>query len=533
MKTEHEWTEDDTRFSVFPDKRLPNGAPAHVVAGFAMEPYISSGALIREVLRLAQREADLLTRANEALSVLQVNQPPFAQAVHVLADEAELFHGALARATSELAALNTVKQDKYALEKERDGLALRVANQEREAADQRRLADEQESEVTRLERRVADLEDVIRARGVGTPAPEEIDREAWDALSRTERFEAYREAAGWALLAREWEAKGEEQAALIRRQEEQLSRLKTTEQQAGQREATIERLGRALVEKDHQLALTRETIAHGQEYIQRQRALLDRKERLDAAEARGRQYCAELAEKAEEIRSLNHAFKIADEENDRHIARIAELEASCTGWHVRSDEEKEIADSYRDQNRGLWAAIEDGIAHVERARGKLVRQGVIMTKSEQGAIEDLDLAHEVLSAAVRVDQGGTAPGVEVAHAKPVAQVQPRETAAFRARGDLAAVLTDHADRLKALEALDLAVTRSVVNSLHHAGCRRADEIAALEKRLDLLESWGSEHDDWHRDPCDRSMPVFPLPKRHTGAPGKNSDTPAVRRSSGE
>lgn len=39
-----------------------------------------------------------------------------------------------------------------------------------------------------------------------------------------------------------------------------------------------------------------------------------------------------------------------------------------------------------------------------------------------------------------------------------------------------------------------------------------DRVDRLETHLDLLESWASEHDDWHRDPCDRRMPVFPKGK---------------------
>lgn len=41
----------------------------------------------------------------------------------------------------------------------------------------------------------------------------------------------------------------------------------------------------------------------------------------------------------------------------------------------------------------------------------------------------------------------------------------------------------------------------------------ADRLKALEQRSEILESWGSEHDDWHRDPCDRRMPVFPFPRK--------------------
>jgi hypothetical protein len=66
-------------------------------------------------------------------------------------------------------------------------------------------------EVIRLAQRVKDLEEVVAERGHGTPAPAEIDREAFQALEPIDRYLAYREAAGWALQARYWETeKGKE-----------------------------------------------------------------------------------------------------------------------------------------------------------------------------------------------------------------------------------------------------------------------------------------------------------------------------------
>jgi hypothetical protein len=65
-------------------------------------------------------------------------------------------------------------------------------------------------EILRLSARVKELEAVVRERGRGTPAPEEIDQEAFGALSPLDRFMAYREAAGWALQARAFEAENVE-----------------------------------------------------------------------------------------------------------------------------------------------------------------------------------------------------------------------------------------------------------------------------------------------------------------------------------
>lgn len=111
-------------------------------------------------------------------------------------------------------------------------LAERVSNLESvfaREADMRRAAPaiaqgiaDRDARIEALAARVADLESVIAERGEGTPAPEMIDEEAFAALSQEERWNHYREVAGWGLLAREHEQEAARLAARVEELESEV-----------------------------------------------------------------------------------------------------------------------------------------------------------------------------------------------------------------------------------------------------------------------------------------------------------------------
>lgn len=131
------------------------------------------------------------------------------------------------------------------------------------------------------------------------------------------------------------------------------------------------------------------------------------------------------------------------------------------------------------QNERLRTAIADGVAHIEKARALIVPLG----RQDDYVVEQLDLAHEVLSKSSQPLAPVPATGAPLPSATAPTGWRPAPITCEMWQRVHASMLADHADRLK-----------------------------ALEGRFDLLESWGSEH-DWHRDPCDRSMPVFPFPRK--------------------
>jgi|GEM_PF-5989473 len=156
--------------------------------------------------------------------------------------------------------------------------------------------------------------------------------------------------------------------------------------------------------------------------------------RLAASETRGRAYCLELAEKAEEIRQLRW-----DSGNRLIRARQAEKE-----------------------NERLQAAVEDGIAHVERSRLSNLHDG---EHGRQFRAEQLDLAHEALCGATVPRVGSTGGGLadrvadlEEGLGKLAAATNPsgkpptyaRLDSLEESRSNHAVMLTDHADRLKAV-----------------------------------------------------------------------------------
>lgn len=289
-----------------------------------------------------------------------------------------------------------------------------------------------------------------------------------------------------------------------------------------------------LREKEHQLALAKAAIAeHDQHRIMWGKAIETKHQQLAASESRGRQYALELAEKAEEIRSLQdqvvrlsaasllaaanvnqaeaerdahreesarrlEAFRLADRDAHQLRKLAAELREDSRVYgeqklHWTADNQR-----LRGLVKVLEAAIEDGIAHVEQARTLLDRFGADWHAKTMDA---LDLAHEALSGAGRpqevkewtdpaavhlawiveeraaarakVGPTGAAPGVEAASAEPqddqlagrlarleervdiaVSRVVSLEQTAFRQSDRMDAldrVLTDHADRLKAAE----------------------------------------------------------------------------------
>lgn len=405
----HIWTDrtTDTTFVLHPavaatptklERDRSTGDPA-------LDADIERGAMRREVLRLAKREADLLAAANETLSILGAAQPPLEQAVHVLASEARRrdFDLAAAKRANEILGgkVNGLEEE------------LRSLN------------------ATALVRRAEGLEAGVR-------------RAIADAERAQSRADAF------------------------------------------------------------------------------QRALKAAEARITALERENREKTLELAEKAGRIRELEADLALRDVQNGQQVRRIASLEAESGERNAEARELEESLKAANEENNllarkhpvivRLQAAIEDGIAHVERARQViLTNRGGVYLSVDRDTLEQLDLAHEALSAAVRVDRGGAAPRVETAPAGPTlnpetaaslervkdllddlaAKREPGFAARLESleesRGHHAVLLTDHADRLKALEALDLAITRSVVDGLHHAGCRRADEIAALEERVQSLE----------------------------------------------
>lgn len=346
MATEHAWTEDDTRFSVFPDQRHPNGAPAHVVAGFAMEPYISSGALIREVLRLAQREADLLSEREERRSAIEGMERLLTEKEHQLA---------LAKGTIE----NRIKE-----------LGERII---RNAQLQQRLnASEADNRAKCLE--LAEKAGQIR----------ELEAESGN-LARA--FQDQREANG-VLFA---------DAKLGRALVDILSRYCG---ERGASEGAVETLERIIEERD--------AYQEGFRRAAGERAESD-------------------AEKNERIRVLERRLE------DHPADRLTRLNAL------------------------LLAAIEDGVDHVERARQillKEVRPALTLPPLDPHAVplsrtvEQLDLAHEVLSRTAKPQAAMPDAGPRVWRANGVDAIQRAEApSAPWTKADLDALL----ERVVALE----------------------------------------------------------------------------------
>ncbi len=77
------------------------------------------------------------------------------------------------------------------------------------------LLDACAGEILRLGRRISDLEAVISERGDDLPRPTDIDFDAFEDMDPRDRFDAFMEAAGWALEARGWEKRAEKLEAEV------------------------------------------------------------------------------------------------------------------------------------------------------------------------------------------------------------------------------------------------------------------------------------------------------------------------------
>lgn len=383
-------------------------------------------------------------------------------------------------------------------------LLANIRAMEESAADARRLTDENESEIAALEAtiatmgerdgqhltRIADLEaDLRNMDGWIARADRAESREADLAKALQERDRSLEVVAAERDIA--------ENGRLVILHSYHMVKIARDKAEA------------QLVEKEHQLGLAKATIkGHVEELGRRVIRNAQLRQQLDAEQSRGRQYCLELvdraadieelrrelAEKAEEIRqreaerdSYKQALIESRQESDRRLALGAETEsARLTLLHENRHLRAELAErredcrvyaerqrNWMDDNERLRAATEDGIAHVERARQGLSIMGTVTPITGLSVpLEQLDLAHEALS------RGAAGPRVGVDPAKPAAErtvyvaVDPagavgldevrgrlarleigKETAAFRwsESMNLAIMLTDHADRLKALE----------------------------------------------------------------------------------
>lgn len=145
--------------------------------------------------------------------------------------------------------------------------------------------------------------------------------------------------------------------------------------------------------------------------------------RIQVLERENREKCLELAEKAGRIRELeeqlagevmeNHALKMTVEEGSEIEAELAGALAAGHGEDLRpckapcpghlGPKASAAVDRAASAWRRLEAAVEDGIAHVERAR-QAVLDSALGRREELGVLgrqtmEQLDLAHEALSGA--------------------------------------------------------------------------------------------------------------------------------------
>lgn len=217
-----------------------------------------------------------------------------------------------------------------------------------------------------------------------------------------------------------------------------------TKMAAGERTAGLER---QLQRETSEAAVTREEVREMQRILtERENALAlakaakaELRRQLNDSESRGRQYCLELAEKAGEIRRLEE--RVALEHRDATLGReltviladhvgetglcesaeevlrriIQERDGARTDWKIteaalrgssklfRAEIER-LASNGRDTEEvldRLSNAIEDGIAHVERARTVLI--GLAGHPTVIHAAEHLHLAREALSRAAGSD----------------------------------------------------------------------------------------------------------------------------------
>lgn len=132
------------------------------------------------------------------------------------------------------------------------------------------------------------------------------------------------------------------------------------------------------------------------------------RDRLAAEETRGRQYCLEIAEKAERIRELEHARDCEIAAGRRAAEKAQHFQEQLAGEimaHQGTKMAMEAITADRDSHQRLairlQAAIEDGIGHIEQG---LLRLAPDRDKTIGGnrliAAEQLELAHEVLSKAM-------------------------------------------------------------------------------------------------------------------------------------
>lgn len=341
---------------------------------------------------------------------------------------------------------------------------LRLTQRE---ADLDALCAQRGEKLARAARRIADLEAVVRERGQGSPVPEEIDREAFNALDPDVRFTVYVEAASWALVARDWERERDEARERVAELEATLVELEKALALAKETAAEWERKARfheaQAKTAEHGRMVTLEKL-HGT-----QDALSDER-------SRGQQYALEVAEKVEEIRTLK----------ELGAARLD----SINSWHRH-------AVATGGENRLLRDAIEDGIAHVERARAFVLDCARIKEQPRQpldSLIDALDLAHEVLSKAAQRDGKASAIPVAVDPARPGADrtasvnIRTVEERAWRALVDR---LTDAEESIGKLGAAANPVghppTRVRLDSLEGSAEGLNLRVTDLHRRVSAIE----------------------------------------------
>lgn len=320
---------------------------------------------------------------------------------------------------------------------------------------------------------------------IRTSAGEEVGN---GAVARELLRLAQREADLEAVLATMGERDGQHLARIAALEAEQTALEDDLRRARGVAERTDQTntdLRAAMVEKEHQLGLAKATIkGHVEELGRRVIRNAQLRQQLDAEQSRGRQYCLELVDRAADIEEFKRERDAAVQLAADYQHQLVNLNASETAEMTR-----------------LRAAIEDGIAHVEKARQGLSIMGTVTPITGLPVpLEQLDLAHEALSKASQPVPGvGTAGGVlGVDSAKPGAErtvyvVDLAESPSVRER---LAALEEWARRLQPegmpigarLDSLEGSRKTHALMLTDHA-----DRLRALEPRLDEVDHLLAQH----------------------------------------
>ena len=405
---DHEWTDclSQRRFGAYgaPDDTVPRlrllrgekQPPEHPAV--STPPGVLGDILTREILRLAQRVIDLGDQLFATEQERDAHKTAQTQAEHreglwkASAEKVGAENRRLEGAIHALrAADRNLTAERDAARGERDTLAQRVKELEKAMGLEQMSLVAHQAAISHAKQRISDLEAVIRECGKGTPAPEEIDFEAFDALDPADRFAAYREAAGWALLTRDFEEINETQASTIHQQNERIAAM-NIEQEA--------------LEVD---------LLTARQKIQEQRDLLCvRLERIRGLKR-------ELAEKAEEIRSLNEKLGEAEELAADRLAFIGDfypqaivtgkenerLQGEAEGLRLALDTANDLSRSEIEMRRHaegearrLRTAIQAALEHLEEVRNLIVQCASIKEPPRQpldSLVDAVDSAREALA----------------------------------------------------------------------------------------------------------------------------------------